>query len=126
MSKLLNFFIPKPVFAQTQKWEIINSKCVGTGELSDVPTIKGFECLFFNILQIITTLAGLIFFFMFIIGGFKYLTSGGDPKKTATASSTLTMSIIGLVGVIVSWLILLLIKNLTGVDVTTFTIPSGN
>lgn len=122
MSKLLNFFIPKPVFAQ-ETW---GGKCVGTGEFSDVPTIQGFECLFINILQVITTLAGLTFFFMFIIGGFKYLTSGGDPKKAATASSTLTMSIIGLVGVIVSWLILLLIKNLTGVDVTTFTLSSGN
>ncbi|MDD4937919.1 MAG: pilin [Candidatus Shapirobacteria bacterium] len=112
----LNIFIPKSVLAQTD-W---NGNCVGTGEFSDVATIKGFECLFANILQIITTIAGLAFFAMFIIGGFKYLTSGGDPKKTEAASSTLTMSIIGLVGVIISWLILLFIKNFTGVDVTQF------
>lgn len=122
MINLLKIFIPQSVFAQTT-W---TGKCVGTGDLSDVPTIQGFECLFANILQVITTIAGFVFFFMFISGGFKYLTSGGDPKKTSTASSTLTLSIIGLVGVIISWLILLLIKNLTGVDVTNFTIPSGN
>ena len=118
MSKLLRLFIPQPVFAQS-KW---TGRCVGTGEFSDVATIQGFECLFANILQIVTTVTGLIFFGMFIIGGFKYLTSGGDPKKAATASSTLTMSIIGLVGVIVSWLILLFIQNFTGANITEFKI----
>ena len=116
MSKLLNFFIPKPVFAQS----IWTGQCVGSGDFNGVATIKGFECLFANILQVITTIAGLSFFIMFIIGGFKYLTSGGDPKKTASASSTLNMSFIGLIGVIVSWLILLFIKQFTGVNVTEF------
>lgn len=108
-------FIPSPVYAQTEAW---GGKCVA----GDVATIQGFECLFANILQIVTTVTGLIFFGMFIIGGFKYLTSGGDPKKAATASSTLTMSIIGLVGVIVSWLILLFIQNFTGANITEFKI----
>lgn len=120
MINLLNIFIPKPVFAQSA-W---SGRCVGTGAFSDVATIQGFECLFANILQIVTTIAGLAFFAMFIVGGFKYLTSGGDPKKAAAASSTLTMSIIGLVGVIVSWLILLFIQNFTGVNVTEFKIGS--
>lgn len=114
--------IVKSALAQTKDWQAINPKCVGTGEFSDVPTIIGFECLFSNILQIIVTAAGLIFFIMFIVGGFKYLTSGGDPKKAASASSTLAVSFIGVVGVIISWLVLLFIKNFTGVDVTKFSL----
>lgn len=112
-------FNPQSVLAQTKEWKDINPierKCV----VGDVPTIFGFECLFYNILQIITTVAGLAFFAMFIVGGFKYLTSGGDPKKAASASSTLAMSVIGLIGVIVSWLILLFIEKFTGVPVTKF------
>ena len=75
-----------------------------------------------NIAQVIVYFAGLVFFIMFIRGGFSYLTSGGDPKKTAKATSTLTMAIIGLVGVIVSFLIIKFIDSFTGVNVTEFNI----
>lgn len=114
-----------PAYAQdTKAWKDIptssTKSCVYD---TDVATIQGFECLFYNILQVIVYFAGIAFFVMFIYGGFQYLFSGNDPKKTATASSTLTMAIIGVAGVIISWLILSLIKTFTGVDVTQFAIP---
>lgn len=120
-----SFFLVTPALAQTTSaW---SGRCVGTyygvPNTSDVATIQGFECLFFNVLQVITALAGLAFFFMFISGGFNYLFSKNDEKKVAAAASTLTMSIIGLVGIIVSWLILRLIQNITGLNVTNFIIP---
>lgn len=90
---------------------------------TDVATIQGFECLFYNLLQVIVIIAGLAFLFMFISGGFQYLLSSGDGKKVAAASSTLTMSIVGLIGVVASFLILRLITSFTGVDVTNFLIP---
>lgn len=112
-----------PVYAQTtQAW---SGRCVGTGANSDVATIQGLECLFYNVLQIIVMVAGLAFFAMFISGGFKYLFSSNDQKAVAAASSTLTMAIIGLVGIIASWLILSFIQKFTGVNVTIFKIP-GN
>jgi len=117
-------FLPHPAFAQGTSWLQIDSKCVG-GTNNDVATIAGFECLFSNILQIILPLAGLVFFGIFIVGGFKYLTSGGDPKKAAAASHTITMSFISVLGVILAWLILLFIKQFTGVDVTQFQIPNN-
>jgi len=106
----------KPVFAQGTAW---SDRCVTS---DGVAKIQGFECIFANILQIIVGAAGLVFFGMFIVGGFKYLTSGGDPKKTASASSTLGLAVIGVVGVIASWLILRFISGFTGVDVTQFKI----
>lgn len=110
-----NIFLPKPVYAQGSTW---TSRCQTDG----VATIQGFECLYKNILQVLIPIAGLVFFAMFISGGFKYLTSSGDSKKAAAASHTLTMAFIGLVGVIISWLILLFIKTITGIDVTIFKI----
>ena len=98
--------------------------CIGTNDASDVATIQGFQCLFANIIQVIVYFAGIAFFFMFITGGFQYLFSSKDPKKVAAASSTLTMSIIGLVGIIASWFVLKFITNFTGVDVTHFIIPT--
>ena len=110
-------FLPHPVLAQGTAW---SGTCVSSG----VATINGLECLFGNVLNVIMALAGLTFFMMFIIGGFKYLTSGGDPKKMASASHTISLSFFAVIGVILSWLILLLIKNFTGVDVTQFKISS--
>ena len=111
--------ITSPVYAQGTKW---SSACVSTVD-STVPTIQGFECLFANILKVVVTVAGLAFVIMFIVGGCQYMQSGGDPKAAAAASSTLTYAIIGLGGAIVSWLILLFIKDFTGIDVTQFQIP---
>ncbi len=109
--------------AQTTKsWD--NGRCVGTGAASDVATIRGFECLFYNMLQIIVYIAGLAFFFMLISGGFKYMFSDNDQKKVAAASSTLTMSIIGLVGIIISYFILRFITEFTGINVLNFKIGS--
>ena len=90
----------------------------------DVATIQDFNVVFENIAQIIVYFAGIAFFIMFIRGGFSYLTSGGDPKKTAQATSTLTLAVVGLVGVIISFLIIKLIGDFTGINVTEFNIPS--
>jgi hypothetical protein len=115
MNLISKIFFPTPVFAQSA-W---SGTCVNDG----VATIQGLGCVFQNIAQVIVYFAGIVFFFMFIKGGFQYLTSGGDPKKTAKATSTLTMSIVGLVGVIISFLIIKFIQNFTGVNVTDFVIP---
>lgn len=115
----LTFVIP--ALAQSpQAW---TGRCVGTGTNTDIPTIQGIECLFYNILQFVVFFAGLIFLFMFISGGFKYLTSGGDEKAVAAAGSTLTSAIIGLIGIIASWLILSFIQKFTGINVTKLIIP---
>ena len=114
----MNFSIIHPAYAASGDW---TGKCVMGGD--EIATIGGFECLFYNIMQVVVYLAGLVFLFMFITGGFKYMFASGDPKKIASASSTLTLSLLGLVGVIVSVLILRLIENLTGVNVTQFAVP---
>ena len=116
MNLISKIFFPTPVFAQSA-WSDV---CVK----GDTATIQGFQCLFGNIAQVVIYFAGIVFFFMFISGGFQYLTSGGDPKKTAKATSTLTMSIVGIVGVIISFLIMKFIQKFTGVNVVDFIIPS--
>lgn len=116
MIQLPNFLSPPPVFAA---W---SETCVDTK--SGVAKIQGFECIFQNIAQVIVYFAGIAFFIMFIKGGFEYLTSGGDPKKSAKATSTLTLAVIGLVGVIISFLVIKFIGDFTGINVTEFTIPN--
>ena len=117
------FFLATPTLAQPKPWTA--GLCVGTEgtKFEGVATIQGFECLFFNILQVITVFAGLAFFVMFIVGGFQYLTSKNEPKAVALASNTLTMSFIAVIGIMLSWFVLRFITNFTGIDVLNLRIP---
>jgi hypothetical protein len=85
-------------------------------------TLDQLEGIFTNIVQIIITIAGFALFIMLIVGGFRFLTSGGDTKAVAAARNTLTFAILGLVLIIASILILKLIEEITGVQVTIFKI----
>jgi hypothetical protein len=116
--------INTPIYAQnTKEWDQIQTSSGKACAVDSVATIQGFECLFYNIIQVIVFFAGIASFFMFIVGGYQYIFSQNDPKKTAVASSTLTMAILGIVGVIAAWLILSLITKFTGVNVAEFAIP---
>ena len=76
-----------------------------------------------NIISILAPVASVVFLVMVIYGGFKYIRSRGDPKNTEEARNVLQYAIIGAVLVAASWLILLLIEQVTGATVTTITIP---
>lgn len=78
-----------------------------------------------NIIKLLAPAAAVAFFVMLLFGGFKFMTSGGDPKAVGAARSTLTFAIIGIILVIASWLILVLVKNITGVDTTTINLPGS-
>ncbi|MDO8487139.1 MAG: hypothetical protein Q7S45_02525 [Candidatus Curtissbacteria bacterium] len=77
-----------------------------------------------NIIKLLAPAAGIAFFIMLLVGGYKFITSGGDPKAVGSARSTLTYAVIGIILVVASWLILQLIATFTGADVTTVTIPT--
>jgi len=58
-------------------------------------------------------IAGGIALLMLVYASFLYITSGGDPKKTAAAQELMTSTIAGLVFLILSVFIL----NVIGVDI---------
>ena len=78
-----------------------------------------------RIISYLAPVAGIAFLVMILIAGFQFLTSGGDQKAVAGARTTLTYAIIGIILVVVSWLILLLIKQITGVETTIVNIPES-
>jgi len=89
-------------------------------------TLQDFEVLFGNVVGVILGFAGITLFVLLIVGGFKFMTSGGDPKAVEEAKKTLTSAIAGLLIIIFSFLILQFIKDFTGVDVTVFKVFQGN
>ncbi|OGM10802.1 hypothetical protein A2Z22_02860 [Candidatus Woesebacteria bacterium RBG_16_34_12] len=90
--------------------------------INGVSTIHGLEVIVNNIIVLALGFAGLALFIMLILGGFKYITSAGDPKKTESAKNTITYAILGLVLMALAYLILVFISQFTGVNVTIFQI----
>jgi hypothetical protein len=87
-----------------------------------IATIGNLNCLFGNVVKVALGLAGVVLFVILLVGGLKYITAGSDPKAAEGAQKTITYAIGGLILILLSFLILVLIKAITGVDVTQFTV----
>ena len=77
--------------------------------------LTGLETIFSTVISIAIGLGGVVFFIMFIVGGFSYLTAGGNPQAVEGAKKTLTYAVGGLVLIALAFLILKLISTFTGV-----------
>ena len=75
-------------FAQLSVGGILNGFEGTEGDLSD---------FIVTILDWIIGFAGVVCVLMIIVGGYSYMTAGGDESKVKDASKTLTNAIIGLV-----------------------------
>lgn len=87
---------------------------------SEPAKLQDLSLYFGNILEAMIPLIGLLAFIMLLVGGFKILTSSGDAKGMAGGKQTITLAVVGIVLAITSWLVLVFVKNITGVDVTQF------
>lgn len=110
------------LLAQTRSFDPARGEVVAPtpGAPADVATLKGLEAIFSNVAGIALALVGIALFIMLIIGGFKLMGAGGDRDKPQQAKQTLTLAFVGLIVVISAFIILRLIHQVTGVDVTIF------
>ncbi|MDP4009907.1 MAG: hypothetical protein Q8P53_02900 [Candidatus Shapirobacteria bacterium] len=78
-----------------------------------------------GLINLVLIVASLIFFFILVIGGIKWIVSNGDEKSVESARSQITNALIGLAIVFAAWAILKLIGILFGLDLTSgFTVPT--
>lgn len=75
-----------------------------------------------NIISVVVGLGFVAMLVLLIWAGFKFLTSGGEPKALQTARQAATWAILGVFFMVIAWLILQLIESFTGVKVTVFDI----
>lgn len=83
-------------------------------QLSDLTTYIS------NIVASIIPLVGMVSFIMILVGGFTFLTSAGNEEGLKKGKSIIFAAITGLVLAIISWLALVIIETITGVQVTKF------
>jgi len=76
------------------------------------------------LIKLVLVIAAIVAFFYLLIGGVKWITSGGDKEQTAKAQSTITAALIGLVIVFAAWAIIKLVETFFGLSIiTTLEIP---
>lgn len=61
--------------------------------------------------------AGLVIFFMVVLGGFLVMSAGSDTHKLEEGQKTITFAIIGLLVVFGSYWIIQIIQVLTGLQI---------
>jgi len=76
-----------------------------------------------GVIGIIMIVVALVFFFILILGGLKWVTSEGDEKKVSAARSQITNGLIGLAIVFAAFAIMKLIGAVFEVDIFNFKIP---
>lgn len=69
--------------------------------------------------------AAVIFFFMLIIGGIRWIASGGDKSATEGARSQITAALVGLIVVFAAWAIVTLINAFFGINIFSLTLPTA-
>lgn len=128
----LFFFLSRWCLAQ---WEIeypsptakLTSRPKWSDESGLTPArFKDLEVIFYNVVNMAAIAAGVATLVMIIVGGFGYLTAGGDAKKAEGAKNTLTYAVLGLVLLISGYIILRFIGEFTGLGdkLLRFAIPS--
>jgi len=63
--------------------------------------------------------AAIVFFLMLIIGGIKWMMSGGDKAQTESARNQVTAALVGLVIVFAAWAIANLLQTFFGISIFT-------
>ena|SRR3990167_9996982 len=76
-----------------------------------VGNVSNVTDLIMRFIQILLAVAGLIAVIFLIIGGFRYITAGGNEETAESAKKTVTNAIIGIVIVILAFVIVRVISN---------------
>lgn len=89
-------------------------------------SINNLGPLISALIGILFIIAALIFFFMLLIGGIQWMTSGGDKAATEAARSRITAALIGLVIVFAAWALMRIVEAFFNITIIsgTFNIPT--
>lgn len=105
-----------PALAQSAQDQINNGLCTGANlEFTDAPTDQCISAgndattqinnIIHTIVNLLSVIVGVVAVIMIIVGGFRYITSGGNDASVTSAKNTILYAIIGLVVVALAQLI---------------------
>jgi hypothetical protein len=116
MSMLLTLGLAAPVFAQQDaQQQINNGLCAGSNlqftenpgqcDVATTDATTKINNIIHTIVNLLSAIVGVVAVIMIIVGGFRYITSGGNDTSVTSAKNTILYAIIGLVVVALAQLI---------------------
>ncbi|MBA3757246.1 TrbC/VirB2 family protein [Candidatus Saccharibacteria bacterium] len=104
---VLGFNFAQAVPAYAQENDIIGGLCTGAElEFSENPTrdcsssgdaTEKINDLIRSVINLLSAIVGVIAVIMIIVGGLRYITSGGNDTSVTSAKNTILYAIIGLI-----------------------------
>lgn len=102
-------FVAQPAIAANDESKQAACKAIGgtydAGVCSAGGTMSSPQDIVSAVIQIFAWVVGAISVIMLIFAGLKYVTSGGDSNKIASAKNTIIYAVIGLILVVLSTVI---------------------
>lgn len=107
--------LPASVYAQTTpniQQGLEQGSCLSTDQSCDVSGAEGtVNDIIATVINIFSLVVGVVSVIMIIIGGLKYITSGGDSGNVSGAKNTILYAIVGLVIVALAQIIVKFVLN---------------
>lgn len=115
LSAMLLIGLAVPALAQTAQDQINNGLCAGSNlQFTENPgqcNVAGTDAttkinnIVHTIVNLLSAVVGIVAVIMIIVGGFRYITSGGNDASVTSAKNTILYAIIGLVVVALAQII---------------------
>lgn len=124
MMATLGFALPlaMPVVVHAADNDIIEGFCTGV-ENEDVTDCAGGDTLneqslIATVINFLSLVVGVVAVIMIIVGGFKYITSGGDSGNVTGAKNTILYALIGIIIVVLAQVIIRFVIGQTAEVIT--------
>lgn len=92
------------------------------GSLNNNSGVSFFQKLIPSLIGLIFVGGAIIFFFMLLISGIQWITSGGDKAAVEGAKGRLTQALIGIVVLFSAFAIIKVIQGLFGINILSIDI----
>lgn len=102
--------IAAPVYAQDIKITTKGNNFTSLENLTVAGIVSGA-------ISLVMLVVALVFFFMLVLGGLKWVMSEGDEKNVTSARNQITNALIGLAIVFAAWAVVKLIETIFGVSI---------
>lgn len=117
-----------PALAQTSSWSgvCIHEKTLQSGEVIQVATVQGLQCLLANVLSTFLSLVGIAAFVILVVSAFRIMAAGSS-NEVENSKKAITQAVIGLFVAVSAFIILNLVAEFTGVKtILNFVIPDSS
>lgn len=103
--------------------QVINNPVI-SGPSTSMSSEQFFGKLFAAVISLMFVIGAVIFMFMLVSGGIKWISSGGDKVKLQNAQSTIVHAIVGLVVLLGLYGLVDFLEGFVGFKFTYFDISS--